>query len=174
MAFDYGNAYEYELEQRDRLRAAATTPIWVLTLLGTVAAYTILKFRYANDIWTGLFSVPIVLGLVSLSVAMYFLIRALHGHTYKAIGKAESIRQYEKDLHDWHQAYGDSKTSAEPEFRDYLNGVYAEAADTNATLNQIRSEYYFLCYRYLIASLVFIGFAVIPFVVQQVLLVPQP
>jgi len=133
-----------------------------------------LKFRYANDIWTGLFSVPIVLGLVSLGVAIYLLIRALHGHTYKAIGKAESIRQYEKALHDWHQAYGNGEASAKQEFSDYLNGVYAEAADNNATLNQIRSEYYFLCYRSLIASLVFIGLAVIPFVVQQVFLVSQP
>jgi len=168
MGFDYAHAYEHELEQRDRLRSAATTPIWVLTLLGTVAAYAVLQFQYGNDIWTWLFAVPLAIGLVSLGMSVYFLIRALHGHTYKALEKPSVIRKYQKALLDWHTQYGSGADGAEEEFEDYIEEVCAEAADVNATLNQIRSEYYFRCYRMIISALVFIALAVIPFVVQEI------
>jgi hypothetical protein len=74
----------------------------------------------------------------------------MHGHEYKQLKPAGVLRDYHKQLREWHLANGLGPFAGDREFDEYLEQSYSEASDHNQRINRERSEYLFLCNRWLI------------------------
>jgi hypothetical protein len=154
MPLDYKAIYDAEFEQREHLRSALSTPIGLLTLFGGLIGYTLQKVRLEFAWWSILFLVSTAFVAVLLGLSTYFLIRAMHGHVYRQLKPAGVLREYHRQLREWHSNNGLGPLAGDREFDEYLEKSYVEASDHNQRINRERSEYLFLCNRWLIRVVV--------------------
>lgn len=163
MPFDYQDNYERELSHRNQLRAAVSTPIVVLTLVGSLVGFMFQRYRLGFNLESVAFSVLVLASAAGIAVAAFYLARAIHGHTYKHIEYAKRLREYHHELCDWHSQHGQGPEVGDHEFDEYLEEAYAAAADHNARLNTLRSSFLFLAHRAMIFAAIFAGAAFLPF-----------
>lgn len=150
--------YYAEHERRHKLNSTATTPIALVTLLAGVAAYF---FRVAASA-SGrclcqilLFVSAVVLG-VSVIVAIFFLIRALHNHTYGFVSTPGEILHY---VMEYRRYFSDSgATSIDDKVEEHLSelliGQYGRYGDVSALSNDRKSKAFHYVQVCLIVALV--------------------
>jgi hypothetical protein len=100
---------------------------------------------------------------------MYFLVRSYHGQTYKAMPFALEQRTYREALREWHTQYGEGPAEGDREWVEYLERLYAEAADHNAGMNLLKSEYLFRANGAIIRCAIFAVLAFVPFAAHRAL-----
>lgn len=163
LPFDYEDNYHRELARRNELRAAVSTPLGILTLLGSLLGFMLQRYAFSLDLGGVLFGLLALATAVGIGTAAFFLARAIHGHTYKHIECAMRLREHHLALREWHEEYGQGKEGANSDFDEYLEKSYAIAGDHNARLNEARSADIFRAHRAMIFSGVFVGAAFLPF-----------
>ena len=101
-----------------------------------------------------------------VSMAVFFVIRAFHNHTYQYLASPRVLKDYYEGLLKHYQGSQaqDAEALAAKEFDDYLLIQFVEAAERNDGLNQKRKMFIHLATRYCIASIALLGVTFIPFV----------
>ncbi len=135
--------YKHELEQRERLRSALNLPLGLLVVVGGLFGIMLQSLWFEVSVLSILFYAAALGGVLFFSQTMYFLVRSYHGHIYKAMPFALEQRTYREGLREWHTKYGNGPDEGDREWVEYLERLYAEAADHNAGMNLIKSDYLF-------------------------------
>ena len=159
--------YKSELEHKERLRGAVGLPLGLLMviggLLGTMSQSMELR-PTLSSVW---FWIAVTGGVVYFVRAAYVLIRAYHGHVYKAMPFALQQKEYRDQLREWHAKYGGGAHEGDVEYENYLERLYAEAADGNARVNTVKSEYLFSANASLIVCVILTAIAFLPYAVSR-------
>ncbi|HEX7965327.1 MAG TPA: hypothetical protein VF651_06380 [Gammaproteobacteria bacterium] len=165
MNFDFRNEYEWELEYKEALRAAVATPVGILTGIGTLIGFMILRFQYSQDLYYTIFFVVLCgAAACSLAVAVYALARTSHGNVYKRVEYASGLQAFHTQLTQWHRlSLASRDEDIERDFKEYLDSSYAKASEHNAKVNEARADYLFIANRCLLASAVFTALAFAPY-----------
>ncbi|MFL1482756.1 hypothetical protein [Marinobacter sp. LN3S78] len=163
MPFDYNDNYHRELDRRNELKAAVSTPVVVLALLGSLLGYMFQNYQLALDLAGVIFGILALWSIGAIGITAFFLARAIHGHTYKRLEGAIILREYHQALREWHEKHGQGVPAADKEFDDYLERSYAISGDHNARLNDKRSADIFRAHRMMIYAAVLTGVTFLPF-----------
>ena len=147
MACDYKSAYEWELSDWDRQRASVSTPLAITTLLGGLIGFALQQFEFLSDWLTWLFCVVAGLAMSSIGVAVYYMVKLIHGHTYKRIPRPQDLLAHYEELLQWHRDHAIDIAQAEESFDRHLTRTYAAAATHNLNVNARRSGRLFLTNR---------------------------
>jgi hypothetical protein len=164
--------YREELEERERLRAAAHITIGILALLGGLLA------AMGQSLWfdaTGLCLAFLALTAAALGFfvrALYFVVRCYHGHKYKGMPTALACRNHRDALRKWHVQYGKGQADADAEFEAWLEDAHATAADINGHVNERRSGCLFTANGATVYCLVCALAAAVPYSIHRVMLPP--
>ena len=97
------------------------------------------------------------------------MVRYYHGHTYRVMPFALERRKYRDALRDWHSRYGSGPGEGDREYEDYLERLYAEAADHNAYENAAKSEYLFRANTSVVCCVISAAVTFVPFAIHRVL-----
>jgi len=163
MAYDYKGAYEWELNDWDRHRSAVTTPIGIATIIGGILGYSAQKFETGSSWDTWAFYVLGALSILCLAVAIYQLVRFIHGHVYARIPRPDHLLTYELEVIGWHERNGLDVALARAKIDANLTRAYAEAASKNVLINARRSEFLYRANRALVCASV-LTFLLLPVV----------
>jgi hypothetical protein len=159
--------YKHELDQRERLRAAVSVPLGLLIVIGSLLGVMLQSFWVEAGILGFVFYLAVIGSAWFFVRTMYFLARSYHGHVYKAMPLALERWRYRDQLRDWHTKYGTGPEAGDQEFGEYLERLYAEAADHNAGINLAKSEYLFRANQSIVRCAIFTVFAFVPFTVHR-------
>ena len=179
----FEDLYKSESEHRERLRGAVGLPLGLLMVIGGLLGTMSQSVEAKLAIPSVLFWLAATVGVVYFVRAAYFLIRSYHGHVYKAMPFALERKEYRDQLREWHVEYGGGTQDGDREYEDYLERLYAEAADRNAYVNTVKSEYLFRANASLIVCVVWTAIAFLPYAfsrrldsepVQKVQIVESP
>jgi ABC-type nickel/cobalt efflux system permease component RcnA len=175
MGLDFRREYEYQLSQREELRAALSTPISIVSVVGGVLGAMLLGVRGGSAYPEVVsFWILATVGVIVLIRAVYHLARSLHGHTYMLVGSPQALREHQRRLRAWHADHGNGHLAGDHEFDEYLAEAYAVATTYNERLNVYRGDQLFLGQRWMIRAAVATGLASAAFVVNQQLRPKQP
>lgn len=163
MPLDLRQDYQYELDQREKLRSTIATPITLLTLLGSLLAYMFQKFSDAPPLASTFFWGGLAVASIALLVSATYLARVAHGFTYKRLASAAELRQYLSLLRAWYARNPTAEGSPEAAFDEYLEGAYAIASTHNAHLNAHRFDNLYVATRFLIYAAIATGLSLVPF-----------
>jgi len=161
--------YKHELEHKERLRAAIGIPLGLLVVIGGLLGAMLQSVWFEPGglcFWFWLAALGSALFFVR---AMYFLVRSYHGHVYKAMPFALEGRTYRDRLRHWHATYGNGSHEGDREYEEYLERLYAEAADHNACVNLAKSEYLFQANTSVVYCVILTVTTFVPFAVHRVL-----
>jgi hypothetical protein len=155
--------YEYELELKEKLNAAISSLLTVITILGGVIAFYAHHYAFANDRLTVIFVVLVSLFAVALGCAVYFVLRATFGYTYDHISSGAELRDWYKQLV---ARFPDQQDKAEAAFQSGLTDLYLDATKKNAKNNGSKSAYLLCANQALACAVAFAVLSGIPYFVH--------
>lgn len=164
----YKEFYDFEWDHRSHLTSAVNIPIAGATVVGGGIAVMIQGFSYSNNHSTKIFIICAVLAILCFIGVLYFIFKAFHGYTYERISTPLTFKKYYDELLEWHNRYGDGKSSADVRFEYHFNNRLAEAAEVNALNNKNRSAYLYRANAVLALCLLFAVFAAAPYLVTKI------
>jgi len=108
----------------------------------------------------------LVLDFLVMAVAMYFVIRAFHNHTYQYLPAPKVLNDYWGGLLAYYQGQSgaNGKQQALQDFDAYLTQQFVDTADKNDQINQLRKKYLHQATRFCIISITLLGLTFVPFV----------
>ena len=159
--------YKSELEHRERLRGAVGLPLGLLMVIGGLLGTMSQSIELRPALLSVLFWIAVTGGVVYFVRAAYFLVLSYHGHVYKAMPFALQRKEYRDQLREWHAKYGGGAGEGDVEFANYIERLYAEAADRNAYVNTVKSEYLFSANASLILCVILTAIAYLPYAVSR-------
>lgn len=159
--------YKSELEHKERLRGAVGLPLGLLMVIGGLLGTMSESMELRPALPSVLFWIAVTGGVVYFVRAAYFLIRAYHGHVYKGMPFALQRKEYRDQLREWHAKYGGGAHEGDVEYENHLERLYAEAADRNADVNTVKSEYLFSANASLIVCVILTAIAFLPYAVSR-------
>lgn len=144
-------------------------PVGVVSLLGALIGSIVSTHRFE-----GTRSDLLMFGLLAsccaaLGAALYYVVCAHHGHTYKALPSATELRDYRTSLEKWYVECNQSPDPAAAESEAYLEECFATAATANAEVNLKKWNFLFLANRRLIFAAVLLGLASVPYLSGKLL-----
>jgi hypothetical protein len=160
--------YKHELEHRERLRAAIGIPVGLLVVIGGLLGAILQSFWFEAGILCYWFWLAVLGSALFFVRAVYFLVRSYHGHTYRVMPFALESRTYRDALRDWHARYGNGPHEGDREYEDYLERLYAEAADHNAYENAAKSEHLFRANTFVVCCVISAAVTFVPFAIHRV------
>lgn len=159
------SAYEKEWGRRKDVEGGLNVPIGILSLIATATAYLARSFRYEWDVQTLSF-VAMLAGVASAFVlAVVYLMRVLHGFTYKAMPTPRELNEHEEQV----LAYYKGGDRAKVAFEDYLKQRYAEATEVNFWNNVSKSEYLYRAHRAIVWLLILFAIMLVSAVISGIL-----
>ncbi len=152
----YKALYQREKVRRIEIDNGLNVPIIILSGLVGLLYFVLSNFELvADQTWSRLGQVTAVLSMVSIVVALFFLIKAFNnwffGFQYLALPHAQELRDYQKELTKY-QELEDSDT--EITFENYLIEKYVEYADNNSRTNDNRGENLYYSRVFIIISII--------------------
>lgn len=163
----YRDLYTEEIQHREHLRGAVAVPIALLTLVGGAIAYLFKDFSVPGTLFDWWFVIALAGATLSFGVAVVFLIKSYHGHTYERIPFPGHIKRYEDGLR---LHFGDSeegRAQAGSTFEAFLRDCHTRAADRYTETNLKRSAYLYHANGWIITSLVLVALALPPHIARQ-------
>ncbi len=161
--------YDFELDRKEKLTAALTLPVGVLSVLGGALTAMARSFTYSNQLVTGFFVVFVVSAVASFFVCAYRLIRAYHAQTYVYLPLLSEFERYEEEDQEWRSyvEHTGGDLSAEDDFDAWLRKRIINAADENTRSNDRRSKWLHQSRMWLFAVFCSTALAGIPYVADQ-------
>lgn len=159
--------YEAEWARRDQLQSAVSTPLGVLTLLGTGIAYCYVGFQPKWPAATVLFVIAEITAGVFFSFAAYCLVRSYVGYVYRRIPFPSEIFQFYSDLKIFHVVSGSSDTVCDSEYSDFLVKCLIDATDRNSENNAKRGEYLHLANKVSVWCMIALAAAAVPYAAEM-------
>lgn len=115
---------------------------------------------FVQESWGWAYLGFMAVNLVCLARSVYFLVRSLHGYTYRQPPSPRGLRDHYDQLLAYHD---DDYVQAEHAFQEFLAQEYVEAAHEADANNLERKKHLFLCARSTVWSLVFLAATILPF-----------
>lgn len=137
--------YDFELEQRTALTSATNIPIVAITVVSSAASAALLDFQYAWSASSYAFMLFIAVALVAVCFSVYSVFRSFWNYEYQKLSSPTRLRQYFRDLLDWHVARGAGADAAfrlaKEDFQDFVDERLAEASSWNGQNNLARGNF---------------------------------
>ncbi|MBM2813032.1 MAG: hypothetical protein HW416_3791 [Chloroflexi bacterium] len=162
--------YEFELDRKEKLTAALTLPVGVLSLLGGALTAMARSFTYKDLTVSGFFLVFLVAAVLSFFICAYRLMRAYHAQTYIYLPLLSEFETFEEEDRQW-RAYVEATggdLSNEEDFDSWLRKRIINAADANTRSNDQRAKWLHQSRSWLFAVFCFTAVAGIPYAADQV------
>lgn len=141
MEFDFlKDRYDFELERKDKLTAALTLPVGVLTGLGSLLAVMARSFTFRDPVLNWTFVPLVIADVFSFFICLLYLVRAYHRQTYIHLPLLAQLQEAEEELQNYHRATGEDPALADEEFAANLRRRIIESADRNTENNDARSD----------------------------------
>jgi hypothetical protein len=169
----YQHLYETELQSREHLQSAISTPLSVLVLVGTALVLLAQKFRSDHPVLEVVFWLAFAGALIVFLRTVYMLVCSFHGYVYHRIPFPSQLLAYHERLRQHYGALG-KPGLAEEEFELYLRQRYIEAGSRNAVHNANRVNYLHQANRALILCLFALVACTVPYVIAVRLSDPEP
>lgn len=166
--------YFFEVNRRHQLTSALAIPIGVLTFLGGVLLVLAKDLESPFSMLATIQFILIVVSAILMSVTIYFLIRSYFNYSYGYIATPKELKEHFEALVIYYSNIGESKQSAEKELEEYINSEYAAHTHRNTQNNDTKSSYLHKANGFLIASLVFIILAGLPYVAKSIMNGTEP
>ena len=158
--------YGIEWARRDQLHSAVSTPLGVLTLLGTAIGYCYVDFQPRWTLATVVFIIAEALAAVLFSIATYQLVRSYVGYTYRRIADASEILEHHKQLTAYHAALGSISSARDEAFDAFLVDSLVEATDKNCSNNTNRGEHLHRANLASVACMLCLAIAAVPYAAE--------
>jgi hypothetical protein len=169
----YQHLYEVELQSREHLQSAVSTPLSVLVLVGTALVLLAQKFESDRLALHVVFWTSFAVTVAAFLRTVYMLVRSFHGYVYHRIPFPSQLLAYHEGLTTHFGARG-LPGLAEEEFDLYWRQRYIEAGDRNAAHNANRVNYLLQANRALILCLCALVACTVPYVLAVRLSSPKP
>ncbi len=164
--------YFFEVNRRHQLTANLAIPIGILTILGGALLVVATAIKTPLGILDIAQLVLLASAAITMSIAIYFLVRSYFNYSYSYIATPKELKDYMDSLIVYYEQNGGNKKDAESELEDYVNSEYAKHTHKNTENNDIKSHYIHRANGYLIASLVLVILAGLPYVAKSVAKAP--
>jgi hypothetical protein len=162
----YQHLYETELQSREHLQSALSTPLSVLVLAGTGLVLLAEKFKADHLALHVIFWMAFAGALAAFLMTVYMLVCSFHGYVYHRIPFPSQLIAYHENLKKHYAAQG-LPGLADQEFELYLKQRYIEAGSRNAVHNANRVNYLLRANRALIICLCALMACTVPYVVAM-------
>lgn len=162
--------YDFELDRKERLTAALTLPVGVLSVLGGAMTAMGRSFSYRDPALTAFFLTFLVAAVVSFFLCAHRLWRAYHAQTYvylPLLGQLEKWEEEDREFRSYVEATG-GNLEDEEDFDSWLRKRIISAADANTESNDQRSKWLHQSRIWLFAVFCLTALAGIPYVADQV------
>lgn len=160
--------YEFELDRKEKLTAALTLPVGILTGLGGLLAVMARSFTYRDTLLTWLFAPFMVTAVLAFFVCLLFLARAYHAQTYIYLPLLADLEAADEEFREFNNYVRSSGGEVEETFASDLRERIIKAADQNTENNERRSKFLHWARVALFCVLGLTALAGIPYVADQV------
>jgi hypothetical protein len=156
--------YFFELERKQQLDNNIALPTGAIVAALGVLGYYFTHFKFGGNsyilapVFEAGFLIFTVASAALLSIAIYWCFQAAVGSTYEYLPGPDTLRDYAKQIREWHlnrnQSAKKAMASAQIEFDSYLATSMAKCGQINWKTNLVRSEELYNTKRYTILGLV--------------------
>jgi hypothetical protein len=156
--------YFFELERKQQLESNIALPTGAIVAALGVLGYYFTHFKFGGTSYTlaSVFETGFLLftavSAILLSIAIYWCFQAAVGSTYEYLPGPDTLRDYAKQVRDWHinrnHNVRRAESDAQIEFDTYLATSMAKCGQLNWRTNLVRSEELYNTKRYTILGLV--------------------
>jgi hypothetical protein len=168
----YQTHYFHESARRDQINNSLTIPLGIISLIsgGALALAKELDVPFDNfEIFQLIFLVMTSLFLILSSV---FLGKAYWGYGYAHMPRTKQLQDYHQQLIYYYLNLGNSQdfasNLASNDVSEYIASEYANNSDTNAFNNDKKSANLFKANTFMMASLLFLFFSALPYVIDEI------
>ena len=161
--------YFFEVNRRHQLTSALAIPTGVLSFLGGALLVIAKDLEAPLGILEKIQLSLVVVSAILMSVTIYFLIKSYFNYSYGYIATPKELKEHFEALVAYYSNNGGSRQDAEKELEEYINSEYAEHTHRNIQNNDTKSSYLHRANGFLIASLVFIILAGLPYVAKSIM-----
>jgi len=163
----YKELYFKENDRRQEVLNALNIPIAVITGLSTANYLFITTFNYSmNDILNYVFVIMVSLTMLSLIMAIFFLIKAFSdfskGYEYQGLPYPGELYKWHNQLKDYNQQYGLTDNSDE-KFENTILEKFLACTDHNTYVNDKKHGYIYNSKKFLVTSLILSLLILFPF-----------
>jgi hypothetical protein len=169
----YKEFYEHEWQRHEHLQSAINIPISVVTLLAGGLVLMGKSFESEARALQWPFWVAMATAGVLVSVAVYLLIRSIHGYRYDRMPFASELAAHYTALVEYYRREGKPGLSDQA-FDEKLARWYIAVTDHNAVNNVRRGEYLYKANRLLVYALCATASAAVPAGVAVKTAQPRP
>jgi hypothetical protein len=164
----FKDLYHKENDRRHEILASLNIPFALITALSSGSYFLITSFDYSIEIFlAGVFIVSVSLAILSLLVAIYFLIRAFSdftkGYEYSGLPYAQELYDWHKDLEEYFITHKNDKSFATKYFESYLKENLVKHTSHNMYVNDKKHGYIYRSKKFLIISFVLLLVTLIPY-----------
>ena len=154
--------YYRELDAKRDLDARPTLHVAVLSVLGSLLAYSFIHFTGQNGLQESWFNLFLSTAAVSYGVAVANVILATQGHPYARLPLVESLQSHSANLAAFFRQTPGAEGSALTDFEDFIRRRMIEATSKNEYANLSRAARHYSAMRAMSLCLVFALMAVLP------------
>lgn len=166
----YQQHYFHEADRKDQLNNAIAFPTGIVSVVGGAVAILAKELDYPYGTSENIQIILLVVTVFLIIVAIFFLAKSYWGYAYKHMPWPEEISKYRKELFDYYVSVGNqvaqSEVMAERDVASYIGAEYASNASMNAANNDKKSADLFRANGFMIASVVFVLFSAVPYVMN--------
>lgn len=158
--------YFHEIQVRNEFSERVNAPLAILVALIGAIAFMLQSVNInVGGLALFLFALPYSFAIIFASCAVYGMTRALSGHTYLFVAKADEWHKMLSDLREYYQATNQDPSGSLLEVKSSIIDRYVICATKNAELNDRRSQSLYLCNSNLIKGVVAVAvaFAILQF-----------
>lgn len=159
----YEDHYFSELERKEKLKSDLQIPIAIITIIGGLLGFFIKNFTKTGDLHEYFFWVLIIIAVIALVGAIYFLYRSYYSYTYRYIAPPKQLKDYYDGLADYYKINQGQTDEADKEFEAYIKERYAACAEVNRWNNNAKSAFLHKANTWLIGAVVSALISAIPY-----------
>lgn len=155
-------SYYRELDRKSSLTNSLALPIGISTVIAGGYAYVVTAVANITTRFEITIACLSTLAGFCLLAAVYFICRSYLGYTYKHMPTVFEMREYRRNLVNFHNEKENAQECADAETMEYYIDKLASTAHDNTRNNDAKSGYLYLANRSLVVSLGFLLLAAIP------------
>lgn len=166
------NWYNKEEERKLSLENSLNIPIGVIVVVLSALWYLFNEFDFEHSTVFEKFSLLFAgATFLTCGIAVYFIAKAYSANTYwyRALPMPTKLLEYEKELIEYYSKYKElhEKVDINGKFEDVLIQILASCIDVNSAHNDEKSHNIYQAKRYVLYSLIVLGFSSIPFLTNS-------
>lgn len=160
----YSEAYEYELDKREKTLGRLTLPVGAVTLISSGAVFFLAHLADLKQDWAR-YSVtaPLTVLSVCISVTVFYIVRCLLVDQYRHLPSPQDHQRYVEQLSAWATENQVTDAVIEEKFKKVLRDQKAECIAHNVAQNNKRTDYLIRALKFLVAALVCLCLAAVPY-----------